>query len=133
MATKNNPGPFDCYAAAEPDEPIFVLLGRDRHAPALLWLWCVLREMDQEDPAKITEARECAVSMIEWAATHGKKSVGLGQAALAGVFELIRMANYRAEHAGNEMSDIDAVRKFFCTTTFEPATPENATAQNPPT
>ena len=28
MGTKNNPGRFDCYGNAEPDEPIFVLLGR---------------------------------------------------------------------------------------------------------
>lgn len=34
MGTKNNPGAFDCYANAEPDEPMFVLLGRDKHAPA---------------------------------------------------------------------------------------------------
>lgn len=29
MGTKNNPGAFDCYANAEPDEPMFVLLARD--------------------------------------------------------------------------------------------------------
>jgi hypothetical protein len=29
MGTKSNPGPFDCYAKAEPDEPMFVLLARD--------------------------------------------------------------------------------------------------------
>lgn len=29
MGTKNNPGPFDCYKAALPDEPVFVLLARD--------------------------------------------------------------------------------------------------------
>ena len=29
MATKNNPGKFDCYTNAEPDEPMFILLGRD--------------------------------------------------------------------------------------------------------
>ena len=39
MGTKNNPGTFDCYANAEGDEPMFVLLGRDKHAPTLVWLW----------------------------------------------------------------------------------------------
>ncbi|HAW11807.1 MAG TPA: aspartate decarboxylase, partial [Chloroflexi bacterium] len=29
MGTKNNPGKFDCYDDAHPDEPMFVLLGRD--------------------------------------------------------------------------------------------------------
>lgn len=30
MGTKNNPGEFDCYANAAPDEPMFILLGRDQ-------------------------------------------------------------------------------------------------------
>lgn len=81
MATKNNPGKYDCYANADPDEPMFVLLGRDKHAPALVWLWAVLRELDQEDAEKVKEARECCVSMIGWANDHGRKSVGLGQSA----------------------------------------------------
>ena len=33
MGTKNNPGQFDCYRNAEPDEPMFVLLARDERAP----------------------------------------------------------------------------------------------------
>lgn len=36
MGTKNNPGRYDCYANAEPDEPMFVLLGHDRHAATLV-------------------------------------------------------------------------------------------------
>ena len=31
MGTKNNPGKFDCYANAKPDEPLFVLLVAFRH------------------------------------------------------------------------------------------------------
>ena len=38
MGTKNNPGVFDCYANAEPDEPMFVLLGRDKDAATLVRL-----------------------------------------------------------------------------------------------
>lgn len=30
MGTKNQPGSFDCYANAKGDEPLFVLLGRDK-------------------------------------------------------------------------------------------------------
>lgn len=29
MGTKNNPGKYDCYAKLEPDEPHFVLRGKD--------------------------------------------------------------------------------------------------------
>ena len=118
MSTKNNPGTFDCYQKAEPDEPMFVLLGRDKHAPTLVWLWCVLRELDGEKPEKIKEAQECAVSMMAWLADHQGKAVGVGQAALAAVLELIRAANAKAELFKNEESTVETVRAFFCQTKF---------------
>lgn len=66
MGTKNNPGEFDCYANAEPDEPMFVLLGRDRGAPAVVEMWCAMAEFLGTDPEKIAEARQCAKHMREW-------------------------------------------------------------------
>jgi hypothetical protein len=44
MGTKNNPGKFDCYKNAEPDEPIFILLGRDMHASDAVRKWAEDRE-----------------------------------------------------------------------------------------
>lgn len=70
MGSKRNPGAFDCYAAAHPDEPMFVLLGRDRHAPMLVTLWALLRELDGEDASKVAEARECALRMRTWRQTE---------------------------------------------------------------
>lgn len=73
MATKNNPGTFDCYAAADPDEPLFILRGRDPMGGALVRLWAALRELKGgEDPKKIAEARECAKAMDQWARKAGK-------------------------------------------------------------
>lgn len=46
MGTRNNPGKFDCYDKAEPDEPIFVLLGRDPQAAHLVSIWSKLRAGD---------------------------------------------------------------------------------------
>lgn len=66
MGTKNNPGSFDCYENAEPDEPMFVLLARDKHAPMLVDLWAMMRELDDEDPLKVREAYECAAAMRRW-------------------------------------------------------------------
>jgi hypothetical protein len=43
MATKNNPGKFDCYNAAGPDEPLFVLRSIDPIAPLLVAIWAALR------------------------------------------------------------------------------------------
>lgn len=36
MSTKQNPGSYNCYADAADDEPMFVLLARDRDAPAIV-------------------------------------------------------------------------------------------------
>jgi len=122
MGTKNNPTANDCYAKAEPDEPMFVLLGRDKHAPTLVWLWSVLRELDEEpQPEKIKEAQECAVAMIEYAAARGGKAVGLGQSVLCGVFELMRAANFatRTVSPQNQPTGVEAVRMFFAHSAFE--------------
>ena len=74
MGSKNNPGPFDCYAAALPDEPMFVLLARDLLAPILVDLWATLRaehgckEHDRPHEHKVAEARQCADNMRTWKA-----------------------------------------------------------------
>ena len=71
MGTKNNPGAFDCYENAEPDEPMFVLLARDRRAPGLVEQWAT-RYIDSfavvtdEHRAKAQEARDCANAMRAW-------------------------------------------------------------------
>ena len=73
MGTKENPAPFDCYANAEPDEPMFVLLARDGTAPILVEVWAELRiamgKNGRDDP-QITEALECAQAMRQWHGEH---------------------------------------------------------------
>lgn len=76
MATKNNPGKFDCYQNAHPDEPMFVLLGRDPNAGMLVRMWASLRESIGEDPAKVAEARKCAMDLDQWARDLGKVPTG---------------------------------------------------------
>ena len=39
MGTKIEAGAFDCYANAELDEPMFVLLARDEKAPDVGGVW----------------------------------------------------------------------------------------------
>ena len=50
MGTKNKPGAFDCYANAEPDEPMFVLLARDESAPKIVRHWVREREIRKGRP-----------------------------------------------------------------------------------
>jgi hypothetical protein len=73
MGTKNNPGQFDCYGNAEPDEPMFILLARDPAAPATLEKWIEYREgliavglKPESDRAMLKEASNCADAMREW-------------------------------------------------------------------
>lgn len=70
MGTKNSPGRYDCYAKAEPDEPMFTLLARDERAPLLVEIWALMSEARGTDPAKVAEARACAQAMREWFAAH---------------------------------------------------------------
>lgn len=66
MGTKNNPGKFDCYEAAEPDEPMFVLLARDPLAPGIVRQWAEERSAWEDPQGKIKEALECAEAMERW-------------------------------------------------------------------
>lgn len=43
MGTKRDPGQFDAWLAAEPDEPIFTLLARDPAAPDAILEWIRVR------------------------------------------------------------------------------------------
>jgi hypothetical protein len=72
VGTKNNPGNFDCYANANPDEPMFILLGRDPYAPALVREWADRREQGGESNTKVAEARTCAFAMADWLKRIGK-------------------------------------------------------------
>jgi hypothetical protein len=79
MGTKNNPGTYDCYDKAEPDEPMFVLLGRDKYAPVLVWLWAAMKAYEGGDASKAKEAKNCSLAMIQWARDHGSKIVGIDE------------------------------------------------------
>jgi hypothetical protein len=71
MATKNNPGPFDCYANAAPDEPMFVLLARDWTAPSVVREWVRQRVGEGVTAqSKLAEALACADAMEKWQAEH---------------------------------------------------------------
>lgn len=71
MANKMHPGAFRCYEAALPDEPMFVLLGRDPAAPATMEFWANERvrqgkTSDTDDNARIGAALREADEMRQW-------------------------------------------------------------------
>lgn len=75
MSTKNNPGRFDCYSKAAPDEPMFVLLGRDPIASLVVTFWVKMRLLigaERITDDKLVEASKCAREMESWAVAHGE-------------------------------------------------------------
>lgn len=66
MTTKECPGDFDCYRNAHGDEHMFILLGRDKHAPQLVELWARIRDESGEDPEQVNDARKCANDMRKY-------------------------------------------------------------------
>lgn len=77
MGTKNKPGTFDCYHNALPNEPMFVLLGRDPFAPELVEIWGKQRladiaagERPESDRTMAQEAYDCAQEMMRWRAAN---------------------------------------------------------------
>lgn len=99
--TKLNPGEFDCYHAAAPNEPMFVLLARDPLAAALVQLWADLRaglndrepttDCDSEEYRRQQEARRIAADMHGYCLSLGRRPVDVSIGALRAVLQSIRM------------------------------------------
>src|SRR4029077_324839 len=73
MSTKEDPGQFDCLARALPDEPYFVLLGRDSVAPTLVYNWAMRRKSEiaqgkrpSEDAEQVRDAIAISDAMTAW-------------------------------------------------------------------
>lgn len=67
---RRHKGIYDCLDKREPDEPVFVLLGRDRASSATIKIWATLwlQEISlglrpESDRAQITEALKIATDM----------------------------------------------------------------------
>lgn len=66
MGTKTQPGPFNCYGEATPDEPIFTLLARDPDAALVVEIWASIREARTGPTDRTREARHVAHTMRTW-------------------------------------------------------------------
>jgi len=56
---------------------MFIILGLDIHAPALIRLWALMREREGEDPEVVAEALGCATIMEDEAQAKGKVVLSL--------------------------------------------------------
>lgn len=119
MGTKLNPGAFDCYTNAADDEPMFILLARDKHAPALVSLWATMRELDGESPEKVAEAVQCAKAMIDYQQANGRPTAGLSFPTIAGLLELIRAANHNSQLSAGAGTSEEFIRLVLSRTKVE--------------
>lgn len=125
MGTKNNPGEFDCYAKAHPDEPLFILRGKDPVAPYLVSMWVYSRqgdwasmhrligEMSADDNVlfrvsddtyeKLGEAKSLVGAMEEWFRSRVDKGP---DHVLDAVTQLARQLNSRAPGARKLLEDM---------------------------
>ena len=77
---------YDCLAKLEPDEPCFVLIGRDRASPAVIKIWATLWLQEIElglrpdsDRRQVTEALNISRSMEIWARDRRERADHLAQ------------------------------------------------------
>lgn len=121
MGTMNNPGKYDCIERLrrEPDMPYFLLLGADRHAPALVWIWSTLRELDGDDQEKAAEARRACAEMMKWQAENGRRACGFAQAVMAGIMDMARAINSAAkEPPKNDATPLEMMRLYLAEVNF---------------
>lgn len=86
--TKNSPGAFDYLSKAAPDEPMFILLGRDPTAARVLSFWTALRVasgLNQATDEQIKEAQQCVGQMDDWARNVLNKGEKVNQVWLANI------------------------------------------------
>jgi len=117
MGTKRNPGKYDCYANAEPDEPMFVLLGRDPLAPTLLRLWALLRHRsvecaDTSEAEKVAEALQCADAMANYGKNRGKSLTTANEAICTNLVVEATKGMHEHPETFDEPCDCDLCRSY---------------------
>lgn len=103
-----------CYTFAEPNEPLFTLLGRDRHGAALVELWAYMREKEGEPAGNVADAREAAVEMRAYGQSLGKPMLNLDSlvtlaASLVHEREAERVERARLASVPNPVNEGDVV------------------------
>lgn len=101
MGTLSNPGLYNCLSRAEPDEPLFHILGRDRMGPSLVDIWALARRAEGEDAAVVNDAFDVASSMRNWLYLSKKRETK--------VLELIPLEILRAEVTRREIIEQNAL------------------------
>lgn len=59
------------------DEPVFLIRGQDKSAPAALRYWAIQNEKNGGDPELTRNALDHARLMLEWQKEHGAKPADL--------------------------------------------------------
>lgn len=110
MGTKNNPGNYDCYAKADPDEPMFILLGRDPFAGLAAGFWASIQKWDSpENEKKYLEAFECSEALTAFAHNLGKEKE-ISDARKSMRLHILRLAELVAIHNAEDVEEFNKIR-----------------------
>lgn len=125
MGTLNQPGKYNCMEKLRdnPDLPYFLLLANDKRAPALVWLWATMLELDEgSDKDKVAEARQCCAEIMRWQAENGRRACGFGQAIMCGMMDMIRTINHVArekeQKSDNDPTPLETMRLYLAAVDF---------------
>ena len=80
MGTLNTPGQYDCLKNLDPDEPYFLIRGKDVWGAFIVRLWIRLRRWaghNKTEPEVLAEAAVCADAMERWCKNLGRSPIAL--------------------------------------------------------
>lgn len=109
MGTKTNPGKFNCYAKADPNEEMFILLGRDPCAAVtvLFWRWIRMQTGDNEQSVQLDEALKSVLLLNENAQARGKELQTV-EALRCAMYNLSDFRQYLLDYSHSELRRKDA-------------------------
>jgi hypothetical protein len=91
LATKDQPGPFDDYAALQNDEPYYLLMARDVDAPEFVRAHAARRRDAGDTSPRVEEAFKAADAMEAW--QDSKRATGSTDYVLTAFHQLHRMTH----------------------------------------
>ncbi len=111
MGTKREPGAFDCYSMALPDEPLFILKATDVSAPSIVETWAYsyeqrkrsANEWDRQAQRKHREALQVAEEMRTWFALSRTSALGVTAAG-----DFVPVSDVGADSSDADASDADS-------------------------
>ena len=126
MGTKNKPGQFDCWNKLWPDEPYFLIMGRDIALPDTVEFWRNIRRNFNDSgtqPIERDVLREAEQVIVDAKAFRAdvylpwKVKIEATQASLNAIDKNTALSNFNGYLAGEgkpALNEVDFAQLLFC-------------------